>query len=130
MKLIIDIPEWKYKSICEGVEASKKCDVVGIDPSVHEAIYNGIPLNSVQEKIAKLPTYMFEIYELKSRVLHILDNIGRADFPQAEDIEPTVKNFSKILDNKLISNAIEEERCCVCGGVKRFGICQDCGSDM
>ena len=24
----------------------------------------------------------------------------------------------------------EEERCCICGGVKRFGICQDCGSDM
>ncbi len=44
MKLIIDIPEWKYKSICEGVEASKRCGVVGIDPDIHEAIYNGIPL--------------------------------------------------------------------------------------
>ena len=27
-------------------------------------------------------------------------------------------------------NEQTEERCCVCGGVKRFGICQDCGSDM
>lgn len=79
MKLIIDIPEWKYKSICEGVEASKRCGIVGIDPSIHEAIYNGIPLNSVQEKIAKLPNYMFEVYELKSRVLHILDDIGKAE---------------------------------------------------
>lgn len=43
MKLIIDIPEWKYESICEGVEASKRCGVVGIDPDIHEAIYNGIP---------------------------------------------------------------------------------------
>lgn len=43
MKLIIDIPEWKYKSICEGVEASKRCGVVGIDPDIHEAIYNGKP---------------------------------------------------------------------------------------
>lgn len=43
MKLIIDIPEWKYKSICEGIEASKRCGVVGIDPDIHEAIYNGIP---------------------------------------------------------------------------------------
>lgn len=44
MKIVIDIPEWKYKSICEGVEASKRCGVVGIDPDIHEAIYNGIPL--------------------------------------------------------------------------------------
>lgn len=43
MKLIIEIPEWKYKSICEGVEASKRCGVIGIDPDIHEAIYNGIP---------------------------------------------------------------------------------------
>ena len=44
MKLVIDIPEWKYKSICEGVEASKRCGVVGIDPDIHEAIYNDTPL--------------------------------------------------------------------------------------
>lgn len=55
---------------------------------------------------------------------------NKADFPQAKDIEPTVKNFSKVLDNKLIRDATAEERCCFCGGVKRFGICQDCGSDM
>lgn len=44
MQIVIDIPEWKYKSICEGVEASKRCGVVGIDPDIHEAIYNGTPL--------------------------------------------------------------------------------------
>lgn len=44
MEIVIDIPEWKYKSICEGVEASKRCGVVGIDPDIHEAIYNGTPL--------------------------------------------------------------------------------------
>lgn len=44
MEIVIDIPEWKYKSICEGIEASKRCGVVGIDPDIHEAIYNGIPL--------------------------------------------------------------------------------------
>lgn len=43
MKLIIDIPDWKYKSICEGIEASKRCGVIGTDPDVHEAIYKGIP---------------------------------------------------------------------------------------
>lgn len=41
MKVLINIPDWKYKSICEGVEASKRCGVVGPDPVVHEAIYNG-----------------------------------------------------------------------------------------
>ena len=44
IELVIKIPEWKYKSICEGVEASKRCGVVGIDPDIHEAIYNGTPL--------------------------------------------------------------------------------------
>ena len=44
IKVVIKIPEWKYKSICEGIEASKRCGVVGIDPDVHEAIYNGTPL--------------------------------------------------------------------------------------
>ena len=28
IELVIKIPEWKYKSICEGVEASKRCGVV------------------------------------------------------------------------------------------------------
>ena len=44
MKIVIDIPEWQYKSICEEIEASKRCGVVGIDPDIHEAIYNGVPL--------------------------------------------------------------------------------------
>ena len=44
MEIVITIPEWKYKSICDGIEASKRCGVVGIDPDIHEAIYNGIPL--------------------------------------------------------------------------------------
>lgn len=44
MEIVIKIPEWKYKSICEGVEASKRCGVVGIDFNIHEAIRNGIPL--------------------------------------------------------------------------------------
>ena len=44
MQIVIKIPEWKYKSICEGIEAYKKCGVVGIEHSVHEAIYNGTPL--------------------------------------------------------------------------------------
>jgi len=44
MRLVIDIPEWKYKSICEGIEASKRCGVVGMDPTIHRAIYNGTPL--------------------------------------------------------------------------------------
>ena len=44
IELVIKIPEWMYKSICEGIEASKRCGVVGIDPNIHEAIYNGTPL--------------------------------------------------------------------------------------
>lgn len=44
MQIVIDIPEWKYISICEGIEASKRCGVVGTDHNIHEAIANGTPL--------------------------------------------------------------------------------------
>lgn len=44
MEIVIKIPEWKYKSICEGVEASERCGVVGIDFNIHEAIRNCTPL--------------------------------------------------------------------------------------
>ena len=86
MKIIIDIPEWKYKSICEGVEASKRCGVVGVDPDIHEAIYNGTMLDSVKaEFINQYPTnqmgklvadgtmFWFSL----NKVLEILDNIGK-----------------------------------------------------
>lgn len=52
MKLIIDIPEWQYKSICEGIAASKRCGVVGVDPTIHEAIANGTPIQSVSNVTA------------------------------------------------------------------------------
>lgn len=51
IELVIKIPEWQYKSICEGVEASKRCGVVGIDPNIHEAIYNGTPLDKHDEEV-------------------------------------------------------------------------------
>lgn len=44
MRLVIDILDWQYKSICKGIEASKRCGVVGPDPVIHEAIYKGTPL--------------------------------------------------------------------------------------
>lgn len=44
MQIVIDIDEWKYKSICEGVEASKRCGVATMNPYIDEAIYKGIPL--------------------------------------------------------------------------------------
>ena len=103
-------------------------------------VIHGIPLNDVKAKIAEEICLTDNPYTKETKytiehlkLLEILDNIGKVeseDFPQAKDIEPTIKNFSKVLDNKLISNAIPEERCWVCGGVKLFGICQDCGSSM
>lgn len=83
MKIIIDIPEWKYKSICEGVEASKRCGVVGVDPDIHEAIYNGTSLDDVKAEIKndwqlkEFPSSPFSC-GLK-RTLDILDNIGKAE---------------------------------------------------
>ena len=84
MKLIIDIPEWKYKSICEGIEASKRCGVVGIDPDIHEAIYNGKPYEELQDdlisrsalKIAiREATYGFEEIPIRAdRLIALIDN--------------------------------------------------------
>ena len=86
MKLIIEIPEWKYKSICEGVEESKRCGVVGVDPDIHEAIYNGIPLDDVKAEIkgwywqadkqalAKDPCVIDAMIDLFIRTI---DNIGK-----------------------------------------------------
>ena len=73
MKLIIDIPEWKYNSICEGVEASKRCGVIGIDPNIHEAIYNGVPIKNVTnaEEAEAYPINQ----EDKSRILRDIANI-------------------------------------------------------
>lgn len=71
MKLIIDIPKGTYEAIKVGFINQV------LEYKVWNAIKDGTPLDSVQEKIAKLPDYMFEVYELKSRVLHILDNIGK-----------------------------------------------------
>ena len=54
MQIVIDIPEWKYKSICEGVEASKRCGVVGIDPNIHKVIYNGTPLPKYMKELKRI----------------------------------------------------------------------------
>lgn len=83
MKLIIEIPEWKYKSICEGIEASKRCDVVGIDPDIHKAVYNGTPLDDVKAEIDKLydriRPYNIDVSDGLDMALDILDHIGKAE---------------------------------------------------
>ena len=89
MKLIIDIPEWKYKSICEGVEASKRCGVVGIDPDIHEAIANGTPCDDMfnivknscsiqklsEEKVKDIKREVWELYQKHQSHLatHVLE---------------------------------------------------------
>lgn len=89
VKLIIELPEWKYKSICEGVEASKRCGVVGIDPDIHEAIYNGTPLDDLKAEIdkAQKPYMTSADYDEGVRfglmlAYQILDRIGK----ESEDI--------------------------------------------
>lgn len=136
VKLIIEIPKEDYE-FTKGAKAAR------VFPSEYyvKLILNGIPLPKGHGRLIdadELENHLkedadeWDEYAL-ARVEDAPTVIGKeseVDFPQAKDIEPTVKSFSKVLDNKLISNAIEEERCCICGGVKRFGICQDCGSDM
>ena len=42
MQIVIDIPEWKYKDIREGVKASKRINYS--IPPIFEAVANGTPL--------------------------------------------------------------------------------------
>ncbi len=65
IELVIKIPEWKYKSICEGIEASKRCGVVGIDHDIHEAIYNGTPLPKGHGKLKDADKIANEVNALK-----------------------------------------------------------------
>ena len=58
----------------------------------------------------------------------LTDGLSEEEVKQA--VDEGRRRLSKVLDNKLISNVMEDDRCCICGGVRRFGICQDCGSDM
>ena len=44
MQIVIEIPEWKYKSICVEVETSKRCGVATMNPGIDKAIYEGTPL--------------------------------------------------------------------------------------
>ena len=61
MQIVIDIPEWKYKDICEGVEASKKVGIPTPSPSIFEAIANGTPLPKGHGKIADIDKVLEEM---------------------------------------------------------------------
>lgn len=65
----------------------------------------------------------FENEEETRRILetNYIDRVGHSPMRDGEEIRVF---FDEIND------AIAEESCRFCGGVKRFGICQDCGSDM
>jgi hypothetical protein len=71
MKLIIDIPDRIYK-----INQNRTLNIT--DAGILEkAVRNSTPLDDLKAEIADLPTDMFEVYKLKSRVLYMLDNIGK-----------------------------------------------------
>ena len=74
VKLIIKIDKRAYKA-CRELRTDNDDGIVGL--CAVNAIANGTPLDDVKKEIANLPTHMFEVYELKARTLHILDNIGK-----------------------------------------------------
>ena len=81
MKLIIDIPEEDY-DIIKKVDA--KYEINYFKWLLANLVQNGTPLDDVKAEIANLPTYMFEVYKFKSRVLHMLNNIGKAERSESE----------------------------------------------
>lgn len=100
MKLIIDISEELYQ-MCKNCLGDADC--------IESAIAHGTPLDDVVVKIEKARSFHVGTPEDDNpidygvvigfdKALKILDNIGKADFPQAEDIEPTVKGFVDTMD--------------------------------
>ena len=87
MKIVIDIPEWKYKSICEGVEASKRCGVVGVDQDIHEAIYSGTVLPKGHGRLIDADAYIEKTAEC-----NWLDDIPVEEFNK---ITPTIIEADK-----------------------------------
>lgn len=83
MKLIIDISEDVYTRLFDnGIQDNE----IAVDDvcEMARALRLGTPLDDVKAEIADLPTYMFEVYKLKSRVLYMLDNIGKAEMEEEE----------------------------------------------
>ena len=59
MQIVIDIDEWKYKDIREGVEASKRINYS--IPPIFEAVANGTPLPKGHGKL-------FDVNDLLDRI--------------------------------------------------------------
>lgn len=68
MQIVIDIPEWKYKDICEGVEASKKVGIPTPSPSIFEAIANGTPLPKGHGKLGDLGALSDYFWDNRSKL--------------------------------------------------------------
>lgn len=112
VKLIIEIPKEMMKALEVGNFGSK------YNPyDVCWRVRNGTPLDDVKAEIAK-PIQEECCYIGAARIqadtikwcLEIIDNIGKAeseDFPQAKDIEPTVKGFVDTMD--ILDNIIGKE---------------------
>lgn len=78
MKLIIDIPDNIYDAIkkAQTIISGQRSGKTLLQILVN-SVENGTPLDDVKAEIADLPTDMFEVYKLKSRVLYMLDRIGK-----------------------------------------------------
>lgn len=78
VKLIIEIPKDYYEvlSKTEVILTSQRSGKTFMSV-IYSAVKNGIPLDDVKAEIADLPTDALEVHKLKSRVLYMLDNIGK-----------------------------------------------------
>lgn len=147
MKLIIDIPEWKYKSICEGIEASKRCGVVGIDPDIHEAIYNGTPyegrpqgdLKSSEALKAYARKVMYEKNATNFSLIRMFDEIidNTPSVEIATKLQPNCNNLQQRQDEWIDHSEEGYVECPVCGhltncesNIDELHYCWNCGTKM
>lgn len=62
IRLVVEIDEKRYESICDGVEKSKKVNVPSL--YAHKIIANGIPLDDVLDKIrTEISDFEKEIFQ-------------------------------------------------------------------
>ena len=74
----------------------------------------------------------FHEYKIDMQVPPLNNNTMRNPTPEErESVDKYIESISKPTGVNIFNLYKEEkeERCHVCGGIKRFGICQDCGTD-
>lgn len=94
-----------------------------------KSFYKDDKLKAIEEAISIVQDYS-KMEEKRKRMSDIISEMRNLTPEERESQNKHIKSISKPTGINIFDLYKEEERCRVCGGIKRFGICQDCGTDI